>query len=70
MQTFNIDALSAAERSDYHLALFEAYYNLGRWDDAQNAAAKVAKQTLFPPQRKWLTEKMGQIPNRQIAGKL
>ena len=70
LQTFNIDALSAAERSDYHLALFEAYYNLGRWDDAQNAAAKVAKQTLFPPQRKWLTEKMGQIPNRQIAGKL
>lgn len=68
LQTFKPEALSPAERSDYHLALFEAYHNLARWDEAQNAAAKIAKQTLFAPQRKWLEEKMSQIPNRQIAG--
>jgi predicted Zn-dependent protease len=70
LQSLNTSALSPSELSDYHLGLFEAYYNLGRWEDAEKAAANVASQTLFPPQRKWLSERVSQIPNRQIAGKL
>ena len=67
LQSMNVAALSPSETSDYYLALFEAYHNLGRWDDAENARGKIAASTLFPVQRKWLSEKSRSMPTRQIA---
>lgn len=69
LRTIDVNALSASESSDYHLALFEAYHNLGRWDEADQAQQKIAVRTLFPPQRRWLNDKLRQMPPRQIAGK-
>ncbi|MGZ8937832.1 MAG: tetratricopeptide repeat protein [Limisphaerales bacterium] len=70
LESINVAALSANEGSDYYLALFEAYHNLQRWDDAESVRGKIATSTLFPLQRKWLKDKIGQIPTRQIAGTL
>jgi hypothetical protein len=70
LESLNVAALSATEASDYYLALFEAYHNLQRWDDAEKVRTKIATSTLFPPQRKWLKEKIGQLATRQIAGTL
>jgi tetratricopeptide (TPR) repeat protein len=67
LETMKVTSLSPGEASDYHLALFEAYYNLGRWEDAEKARRQIAASTLFPVQRKWLTEKSRAIPTRQIA---
>ncbi|HVK57699.1 MAG TPA: tetratricopeptide repeat protein [Candidatus Kapabacteria bacterium] len=69
LDSLNAVGLSVTEASDYHLALFEAYHNLQRWEDAERAAEKIAVRALFPEQRKWLNEKLSQIPTRQIAGK-
>lgn len=61
-------SLSLTESSDYHLALFEAYCNLQRWEEAASASGKITRSTLFPTQRRWLDEKRKEIPSRQIAG--
>ena len=67
LQSMNVAALSPGETSDYYLALFEAHHNLGRWDDAEKARGRIATSTLFPVQRKWLSEKSRSMPTRQIA---
>ena len=67
LQSINVAALSPGEASDFHLALFEAYHNLARWEDAEKVRSKIAASTLFPVQRKWLNEKSRAIPTRQIA---
>jgi tetratricopeptide (TPR) repeat protein len=69
LQRINPQALSVTEASDYYLALFEVYHNLERWDEAAAAHEKIATQALFPTQRRWLSEKVRQIPARQIARK-
>jgi predicted Zn-dependent protease len=69
LQTIDPHSLSATEASDFYLALFEAYHNLQRWEEALAAKDKIAAQSLFPAQRQWLNEKLRQIPAHQLAGK-
>jgi tetratricopeptide (TPR) repeat protein len=67
LQSIPAGALSPMEASDYHLARFEAYYNLGRWEEAEEASEKIGVGTLFPPQRKWLAEKRQQISAQKVS---
>jgi tetratricopeptide (TPR) repeat protein len=67
LESMNVTALSPSEASDYHLALFEAYHNLERWDEAEKARNKIVAGTLFPVQQKWLNEKARTMPTHQIA---
>ena len=55
-------------RALYLQVLQPALYEIGRrWEEAEKARAKVATGTLFPMQRKWLSEKPRSMPARQIA---
>ncbi len=69
LEQIRIDDLSPMELSGYYLALFEAYCNLERWEDADLASTKVVRSTLFSMQRLWYDAKVKQLPPRQIAGK-
>lgn len=70
LDKLNPQALSPTEASDYHLALFEAFYNSKQWEEALRAHEKIATATLFPTQLQWLQDKVSEIPSRQIARKL
>jgi tetratricopeptide (TPR) repeat protein len=61
--------VSPSELSGYYLALFEANYNLARWEEAEKASEKVVRSTLFPTQRQWLDAKRKELPSHRMAGK-
>jgi predicted Zn-dependent protease len=67
LETFDPKRLSPADANYYHLAQFELNHALQRWDAASAASEKISRGALFPVQRKWLDEKIKEMPARQIA---
>lgn len=62
LERVNPEALSPSEAAAYYLALFDLHLQRGELTQAAEAAAKIQRSHLFPPQVAWLEEKVKTLP--------
>ena len=62
LQKIDPAQLNPSEANSFHLALFETYLNQREFEKAQEMAARVNRQYLFPTEMKWFEEARQRIP--------